>query len=147
MVVGHALEAGFELRDNLHGADLWGATDGAGGKGGPHHVVGGMIGAELAGHVGDDVHDVAVALDDHLLGDLDRVVFGNPADITAAVLGSPEMFGAVLQAVAADPGIDMIGLPMAAVNQGRTRADEWLQCKWLADSASALPELVEELCA
>lgn len=40
-----------------------------------------------------------------------------------------------------------MGLPMAAVNQGRTRADDWLQCKWLADSASALPDLVEELCA
>jgi NAD-dependent SIR2 family protein deacetylase len=40
-----------------------------------------------------------------------------------------------------------LGLPMAAVNQGRTRADEWLECKWQADSASALPELVEELCA
>ena len=40
-----------------------------------------------------------------------------------------------------------LGLPMAAVNQGRTRADDWLECKWLADSASALPELVERLCA
>ena len=40
-----------------------------------------------------------------------------------------------------------LGIPMAAVNQGRTRADEWLECKWMADSASALPELVEELCA
>jgi NAD-dependent SIR2 family protein deacetylase len=40
-----------------------------------------------------------------------------------------------------------MGLPMAAVNQGRTRADDWLECKWRADSASALPELVEKLCA
>ncbi|TNF86362.1 MAG: NAD-dependent protein deacetylase [Gammaproteobacteria bacterium] len=40
-----------------------------------------------------------------------------------------------------------LGLPMAAVNQGRTRADDWLECKWRADSASALPDLVEELCA
>ena len=39
-----------------------------------------------------------------------------------------------------------LDLPMAAINQGRTRADEWWQCKWPADSARALPELVEELC-
>lgn len=39
-----------------------------------------------------------------------------------------------------------LDLPMAAINQGRTRADEWWQCKWPADSASALPELVEVLC-
>ncbi len=39
-----------------------------------------------------------------------------------------------------------LGLPMAAINQGRTRADDWWQCKWPADSASALPELVERLC-
>ena len=40
-----------------------------------------------------------------------------------------------------------LGLPMAAINQGRTRADDWWKCKWLADSASAVPELVEKLCA
>jgi NAD-dependent SIR2 family protein deacetylase len=40
-----------------------------------------------------------------------------------------------------------MSLPMAAINVGRTRADDWLECKWPADSASALPELVENLCA
>lgn len=39
-----------------------------------------------------------------------------------------------------------LGMPMAAINQGTTRADEWLECKWAADSAEALPELVENLC-
>jgi NAD-dependent SIR2 family protein deacetylase len=39
-----------------------------------------------------------------------------------------------------------LGLPMVAINQGRTRADDWWRCKWPADSASALPELVEKLC-
>ena len=33
-------------------------------------------------------------------------------------------------------------LPLAAVNLGRTRADDWLDCKWEADSAVALPELL-----
>ncbi len=40
-----------------------------------------------------------------------------------------------------------LNLPMVAINQGRTRADDWLACKWQADSASALPELVGALCA
>lgn len=33
-------------------------------------------------------------------------------------------------------------LPIAAVNLGRTRADDWLDCKWEADSAQALPALL-----
>ncbi len=40
-----------------------------------------------------------------------------------------------------------LGLPMVAINQGRTRADDWWACKWPADSASAVPALVEKLCA
>jgi NAD-dependent SIR2 family protein deacetylase len=39
-----------------------------------------------------------------------------------------------------------LGLPLTAVNQGRTRADDWLDCKWAADSVCALPALVKELC-
>ncbi|MGE0622269.1 MAG: NAD-dependent protein deacetylase [Pseudomonadales bacterium] len=33
-------------------------------------------------------------------------------------------------------------LPLAAVNLGLTRADDWLDCKWEADSAEALPSLL-----
>jgi len=33
-------------------------------------------------------------------------------------------------------------LPLAAVNLGLTRADDWLECKWEADSAEALPALL-----
>ncbi len=40
----------------------------------------------------------------------------------------------------------VLGLPLAAINQGRTRADDWLDCKWPADSACALPALAGELC-
>ena len=39
-----------------------------------------------------------------------------------------------------------LGLPLTAVNQGRTRADDWLDCKWASDSVCALPALVKELC-
>lgn len=38
-----------------------------------------------------------------------------------------------------------MGLPMAAINRGRTRADDWLDCKWEADGAVALPALVRTL--
>jgi NAD-dependent SIR2 family protein deacetylase len=37
------------------------------------------------------------------------------------------------------------GLPMAAINQGCTRADAWLDCKLEADCAVALPELLRAL--
>jgi NAD-dependent SIR2 family protein deacetylase len=39
-----------------------------------------------------------------------------------------------------------LGLPMMAINQGTTRADGWFDGKWAADSASALPALVEVVC-
>lgn len=39
------------------------------------------------------------------------------------------------------------GIPMAAINLGTTRADDWFQAKWRADGAVALPELVRALWA
>jgi len=38
-----------------------------------------------------------------------------------------------------------MGIPVAAVNRGKTRADGLLECKWEADSAVAMPELVRAL--
>jgi NAD-dependent SIR2 family protein deacetylase len=38
-----------------------------------------------------------------------------------------------------------LALPMAAVNLGKTRADDWFGCKLQADGAVALPELVRAL--
>ena len=39
----------------------------------------------------------------------------NPMDVTAAVFDDPNMFRAALQLIAADPNVDMIGMPLAAV--------------------------------
>lgn len=39
-----------------------------------------------------------------------------------------------------------MGLPMAAINQGRTRADDWLQWKWAEDCERALPALAGRMC-
>ncbi len=52
---------------------------------------------EPAFDVGDDVHDVAVALDDELLGHLDRADLGDAADIVAAEIEQHQMFGAFLR--------------------------------------------------
>ncbi len=39
-----------------------------------------------------------------------------------------------------------LGLPMAAINQGRTRADDWLHWKWQEDCVQALPLLLNRVC-
>jgi len=38
-----------------------------------------------------------------------------------------------------------LGLPMAAINLGTTRADDWFDCKWEADCAVALPQLLRAI--
>lgn len=38
-----------------------------------------------------------------------------------------------------------LGLPMAAINQGRTRADDWLHWKWAEDCVQALPLLLNRV--
>ena len=52
--------------------------------------------AELALDVGDDVHDVAVALDDQLLGDPHRADLGDAADVVAAEVEQHQVLGALL---------------------------------------------------
>ena len=42
------------------------------------------------------MHDVAVALDHHLLGDLDRADLGDAADIVAREIEQHQMLGALL---------------------------------------------------
>ena len=52
---------------------------------------------ELALDIGDDVHDVAVALDEELVGDLDGADLGDAADIVAAEIEQHQMLGALLR--------------------------------------------------
>ena len=47
--------------------------------------------------VRDDVHDVAVALDDEALGDLDRADLGDPADVVAAEIEQHQVLGPLLR--------------------------------------------------
>src|SRR5208282_4112773 len=58
----------LHLGDDLHGANFRRAADGAGGKSRAHDVVRGVAGGEFALDVGDDVHDVGVALRGHEVG-------------------------------------------------------------------------------
>ena len=93
--VGAAL-VGLQLGDYLHGADLGGAGDGAGGEASPEHVVAGVAALELAGYVGDEVHDVGVALDVHELGYLYGAGQADAAYVVAPEVDEHDVFGALL---------------------------------------------------
>ena len=82
----------FELFDDLHGAHFGRAADGAGGKGGLEQADGIVAGGELALHVADDVHYVAVALDHHHLGHLDGTVFAHASQVIAAEVDQHHVF-------------------------------------------------------
>ena len=62
---------GFELLDDLHGADFGGAAEGAGGEAGFEGVDGVEAGLESAFDGGDEVHDVGITLDEHEVFDVD----------------------------------------------------------------------------
>lgn len=75
---------GFELVDDLHGSNLRCSGDRAGGQAGSKGVEGIEAGSELAGDIRGDVHHVAVALDDHYIGDFDAAKAGDAADVVAS---------------------------------------------------------------
>src|ERR1039457_4057354 len=62
-----AAAGGFQLFENLHGADLGSAGEGSGGEAGAQGIDGGQLALEEAGDGADDVHDVRIALDEHEL--------------------------------------------------------------------------------
>src|SRR5690606_13842073 len=80
--VGAAL-ALLQFIDDVHGAHLRAAADGTGGEGGAHDIVGVAVRAQAAIDIADDVHDMAVALDDHEVADAHRAELGDAADIVA----------------------------------------------------------------
>ena len=87
----------LQLVDDLHRPHFWRARHRARREPRHHridHVV--FFRVETARHVGDDVHDVAVALDEKLVGHLHRADFGDPADIVAAEVKQHQVLGALL---------------------------------------------------
>src|SRR3546814_9179069 len=83
----------LQLLDDLHGAHLGRAGDGAGGKAGDEGVHRILARGEPTLDIGDDVHDVAVELDGVLLGHLHAADRGDAADVVAAELEQHEEIG------------------------------------------------------
>ncbi len=96
---GAAVDAaadGFHLLNDLHGADLGGAGEGAGGKAGAKGVNGREAGAEAAFEGRDQVHDVGVALDEHEVFHADGAELADAAEVIAAEVDEHDVFGDLL---------------------------------------------------
>src|SRR5690606_24553035 len=81
----------FLLRDDLHRADLRGATDGARREGGAHEIVGVAIFGDPTFDLRYDVHHVRVALDHHHLRDGHAPEAAHAADVVAREINEHEM--------------------------------------------------------
>src|SRR3546814_14713692 len=79
--------------DDLHGAHVGRAGDGAGGKAGDEGVHRILARGEPTLDTGDDVHDVAVELDGVLLGHLHAAARGDADDVVAAQITQHEALG------------------------------------------------------
>ena len=82
--------------DDLHRANLRRTAHRACREGGPEHIQRGMIPGEAARDIGDDVHDVAVTLDRHEVGQFDAAEFGNPSHIIAGEINEHQVLGTLL---------------------------------------------------
>lgn len=82
------------MGDEFHGADFGGAGEGTGGEGGAEEVEGILVGGEFGRDIGDEVHDVGVAFNDHEVADLDGAGEGDAAEFISAEVHEHEMFGA-----------------------------------------------------
>ena len=87
---------GLQLVNDLHGADLRRARNGAGGKARDQGIDGVIFAVERALDIGNDVHHLAVVLEDELVGDLDRAHLGDAAHVIAAEIEQHQVLGALL---------------------------------------------------
>ncbi len=86
----------LELVDDLHRPHLGRARDGAGREACGKRVERVMLGVEVALDVGDDVHHLAEALDEELVGHLDRGDARDAAHIVAAEIEQHQVLGTFL---------------------------------------------------
>ena len=82
---------------------------------------------------GDDVHHVAVVLDDHELVDLDGAVLADPAEVVAAEVDEHHVLGALLLV-----GEQLVGHPAVLLGASRRAA----ACRRSAGSRRGRPETV-----
>ncbi len=92
-----AARIALQLVDDLHRSDFWRARDRSGREAcdqGTERIV---LRVDLAFDIRDDVHDLAVALDEERIGDLDRADLGDTADIVAPEIEQHQVLGALLR--------------------------------------------------
>ena len=87
----------LQLADDLHGPHLGRTGDRPRGEAGAEQVEGGLPPRHLGLDVGDDVHDVGIALDGHELVHLHRAHPGHPADVVASEVHQHDVLGALLR--------------------------------------------------
>ena len=87
----------LELLDDLHGAHLRGAGQGAGRERRGERVVRGELRPQLTDHSGHDVHHVAVALHRGELRHLDGARYADPAEVVAGQVDEHDVFGPLLR--------------------------------------------------
>ncbi len=91
-----AAGVGFELADDLHGADLGGAGDGAAGKHGGEDVVEGGARTQGGGDGGGHLVEGLVALDGEEVVDVHGAGKADAAEVVAEEVDDHDMLGAVL---------------------------------------------------
>jgi len=87
---------GFELAQDLHGAEFGSAGDGAAGEEGAEDVVGAQVGAELAGDGGGHLQERGVALDGEGVCGADGAHAAETAEVVAEKVENHDVLGAVL---------------------------------------------------
>ena len=86
----------FQLVEQSQRAGFGGAGERPGREGRLQHVVGLGSGRQFADHGGDQVHDVAEALDLHELGDVDGAGHADLGQVVAGEIHQHQVFGAFL---------------------------------------------------
>src|SRR6516165_9994635 len=86
----------FYFVDDLHRAHFRSAGDGPGRETGRQRFKRPAILAQSSLDIRHDVHDLAVALNEELVGHFDGAYLGNPADVVAAEIEQHEVLGALL---------------------------------------------------
>src|SRR5581483_5281186 len=86
--IAHATAIGtalglFEFRNDLHGAHLGRAAQRPRWKGGAHQIIRSFTLGKAAFHLRNNVHHMAVTLDDHQVLDLHAPVIADPPEIVA----------------------------------------------------------------